>query len=189
MNKKLPLVIIIVLSVAFLIVGIYWSSGDFSSNTEPTNNDIEPQSPHYLAFSSGDESKIFLESTKASYGYWSLNDTHMDWFTNGPIIHKGDPVFIINATVRNDYTQNDQYKVDSSNRSSVVLNVKLYDKDGAVIDALQAYPQVDTRLNGHIFRFNSGETFSFGLFMATNNQNINHYEILVATVSSMPPPS
>jgi hypothetical protein len=189
MDKKRPLVIIAVLSVALLIVGLYWSSGGFSSNTELPTNAVVAQSPHYLAFSSGNESKIFLESAKASYSFWSLDDTHIDWFTNGPIIHKGDPVFIINATLRNDYTQNDQYKVDSSNRSFVVLNVKLYDKDGSVIDALQAYPRVDTRLNGHIFRFDSGKTASIGIFMATNNRSIDHYEILVASVSSMPPPS
>lgn len=191
MNKKRAheIIIIVVLLVIFLTIGIYGLIDGFSPKTKLPISTVAPQVPHYLAFSSGNESKIFLESAKSNYGYWSLNDTHMDWFTNGPVIHKGDPVFIINATLRNDYTQNDQSRVDSSNGSFVVLNVKLYDKDGAVIDALQAYPRVDTRLNGHIFRFDSGKTAAIGLFMATSNQNIARYEILVATASSMPPPS
>jgi hypothetical protein len=65
----------------------------------------------------------------------------------------------------------------------------LYDKNGTVISALQAYPQVDTNFyNGHLFTFDNGETATVELVFATSNRNIDHYDISVANVPSMPPP-
>jgi hypothetical protein len=188
-NPKAWAIAVAVLLISSTLLALYLFNGAPIPDKDLSTANIKPQTPHYLAYSSGNESKIFLLSDDPTYGYWTQNDTHMDWFTNGPIIHKGDPVFIINATIRNDYTQNDQNKVNGDKFSWVVFNIVLYDKTGTVIDALQAYPQVDTRLNGHIFTFNTGETASYGVFMATGNRQIDHYEILVATVSSMPPPS
>jgi hypothetical protein len=187
-NPKAWAIVVAILLISSTLLALYLFNGAPIPNKDLSTANIKPQTPHYLAYSSGNESKIFLLSAEPSYSYWTQNSTHMDWFTNGPIIHKGDPVFIINATIRNDYTQNDQNRVNDSNFSWVVLNIVLYDKN-RIIDALQAYPQVDTRLNGHIFTFNSGETTSFGVFMSTSNRQIDHCEILVTIVSSMPPPS
>ncbi len=186
-HQKALAVFALLAAVILIVIALSWAFIGFGPNLSTSN--IKPVTPHYLTDAYGNVTKVFLLSAEPRYGYWTLNDTHMDWFSNGPIIHKGDPVFIINATIRNDYTQNDQWKVDSSNRSFVVLNVNLYSKNGTAINAFQAYPQVDTRLNGHIFEFDSGETSSIGLFMATNSRGIDRYEILIATVSSMPPPS
>jgi len=163
----------------------------YSKSLPPSNpmSNIRVVNSTYLNYSSGESSKIFLVSAESRYDIWTQNDTHMDWFKDGPLIHKGDPVFVINATMRNDYTQNDLNKVSSTNYSAVVFSVKLYDKGNSVIDAQPAYPRVDTRLNGHVFAFKSGKIDSFELYLATDNRNVDHYEVLVELVSSVPPPS
>lgn len=187
-NRKVLLslvfVAIAVIALSTVFLGVFLNS---ESNFSASN--IKPVNSNYLYYSSGNASKVFLVSAEPMYGYWTQNDTQMDWFTNGPVIHKGDPVFVINVTIRNDYIQNDQSKVNSDNISFVVPTVRLFDKNNNTIVALQAYPLVDTRLNGHIFGFDSGKTTSFELYFATSNRKIDHYEILVETVSSMPPPS
>lgn len=145
--------------------------------------------PHYLTYATGESSKLFLESAQANYGYWTQNDTAMTWFTDGPIIHKGDPVCIINATIRNDYTQTDPYKVNPDNTSFLVLTTALYDKNGTQIDAPQAYPRVDTNyFNGHHSTLDSGETATFILYLSTDNRNVDRFELNVEVVSSMPSP-
>ena len=186
--KKTTLAIILIFAIAVTLFGVFWGVTLNSGSNLSTSN-VKPFHSIYLNYSSGNVSKVFLVSSEPKYSFWTQNDTHMDWFTNSSVIHKGDPVFVVNATVRNDYTQNDQYRVNSDNVSFVVLTVKLFDRNNNPIDALQAYPQVDTRLNGHIFGFESGKTTSFELYLATGNRNIDHYEIFVEVVSSMPPPS
>lgn len=185
-NKKVLLPVALAL-IAVALFAVFWGV-TFYSGSNLSTSDIRPVNSDYLTYSSGNVSKIFLVSAEPRYGYWTQNDTHMDWFTNGPVIHKGDQVFVVNATIRNDYTQNDQYRVGSDNRSHVVLTVKLYDKDNHVIIALQAYPRVDTKFNGSVFAFESGKTTSFELYLATGNRNIDHYEIFVEVVASVPPP-
>ncbi|MCW4009467.1 MAG: hypothetical protein NWF05_02455 [Candidatus Bathyarchaeota archaeon] len=186
-----------VIGVAILLVSstllvLYLFNGVSTANEDLSADSIKPQTPHYLVYSSGNESKIFLLSAEPSYGYWTQNDTHMDWFSNGPIIHKGDPVFVVNSTVRNDYTQNDKAgvvsAVNSYNHSEVSFAVKLYDKNNNTINALQAYPRVDTRLGSNVFSFERGRAEPFELYFATANRNIDHFEIVVLYVSSMPPP-
>lgn len=180
------LIAVVSLLVVFLLSGVGSPGADLSASN------IQPISPQYLSVSSGDVSKIFLLSAEPRYGYWTLNDTHMDWLSSGPVIHEGDPVIVVNATVRNDYTQNDPAgavsRVDSQNRSSVGFTVTLFDKNNNVVDALQAYPRTETLLNVSFFSLQSGEPASFELYFATGNRSIDHYEIIVAYVSSVPHP-
>jgi hypothetical protein len=187
-NNKVLLGVALALVVAlFAILGIIFNPKDSLSTVN-----IKAVNPQYLPYSSSNATKIFLVSAEPRYGYWTQNDTHMDWFSNGPVIHKGDPVFVVNLTVRNDYTKNDGAgvlgRVDSQNRSSVGFTVTLFDKDNNVISAVQAYPKTVTQLNLSFFALQSGETASCELYFATCNRNIDHYEIFVAYVSSVPAP-
>jgi hypothetical protein len=178
MSKNRTVLFLVILAViAVALFAVFYGVTFYSGSNLSTSN-IKVVNSTYLNYSSGNVSRIFLLSEEPRYGYWTQNDTHMDWFTDGPVIHKGDPVFVINATIRND-----------DNRSFVVLTVLLFDKNNNTIDALQAYPQVDTRLNGHIFAFESGKPISVELYLATSNRNIDHYDIFVEYVASMPPPS
>jgi hypothetical protein len=190
-NKRVLLASSLVLIGIVVIIAVYYGAVLVSESNLSTSN-IKPVKSEYLNFRSDGVSKIFLVSAEPKYAYWTNNDTHMDWFINGPVIHKGDPVFIVNLTVRNDYTQNDSAgivsRVDSQNRSSLGFTVTLFDKNNHVIEALQAYPQTVTQLNVSFFVFESGETESFKLYFATGNRSIDHYEVFVAYVSSMPAP-
>jgi hypothetical protein len=198
MHRKYVIAAAVVVLAIF--VGSVFTYISMSNPSAPTptptpsfsTSNIKPVNPHYLAFSYGNESKIFLISAEPKYDYWTQNDTHMDWFANGPVVHRGDPVFVVNLTIRNDYTQNDSAgavsAVDSQNRSSVGFTVTLFDKNNNVIDALQAYPQTVTALNVSFFSFKSGEAESFELYFATGNREIDHYILFVAYVSSQPAP-
>ena len=181
----LPLVLVAI-GLAVVLISFFWEVSISQSN--PSTSNVKPVNPAYLNFTAGNVSKIFLVSAEPKYGYWTKNDAHMDWFTNGPIIHTGDPVFIVKATVRNDYTQNDKNRVNSMNHSSAYFNVKLYNKNNTVIPALQAYPKADTVFKTNGFYIESGKLETFELYFATSNLNIDHYEILVWTVSGQPVP-
>lgn len=66
---------------------------------------IEAPNPGYLKWVPtnlvGNETKIFLVSTDNSrYDDYNWNDSRWD----GGEVHEGDPCFIVNVTVRNDYT-------------------------------------------------------------------------------------
>jgi hypothetical protein len=152
--------------------------------------EIKPLNPQYLPFFyENATSKIFLESATPRYGNWTNSDTPMTWFNNGPVIHTGDPVFVVNLTVRNDYTLNDQTRVNSLNFSTVILYVTLYDANNSVISAPQAYPKVDSNYyTSNQWSFDSGKSSSFELYFLTADRNVDHYQISVALVSSMPPP-
>jgi hypothetical protein len=168
-----------------------------SPTPTPSITTLPPkQGPHYLKvagnggfmakYASGfsfteNKSKIFLLSAEPRYGYWTQNDTHMDWLEHEAFIHKGDPGFIINVTVRNDYTQSDGWTiVNPDNMTEIGLYVVLHGKNGSIIDAFQAYPSP----NDNIFTCYIGETTSFEIFMATNNRQIDSYEILVAIIAA-----
>jgi hypothetical protein len=183
MNKAY-FAVIAAIAVIIVVVGVY----SLTSESNPTN----PAS-QYLSFSDGRQSKIFLLSAHSTYGVWTRNDTHMNWFTDGPTIHKGDPIIVVNATVRNDYTHEDKAGILSAvnsydNHSEVAVTVKFYDKDNNIISAPQAYPRVDTNLGSNVFSFECGKPESFGQFFATANKNVARYEIVVLYVSSQPPP-
>ena len=184
--------IIIMLLLVSIIVGFYMSNRtNPNPQASPTPNvSPKPLNPQYLAFYYDNTSrKIFLESATTRYGYWTKNDTPMTWFTNGPVIHTGDPVFVVSGTVRNDYTQNDQNKVDYLNRSIVILYVKLYDQNNNSISAPQAYPKVDSNYyTSNQWGFESGKSNSFELYFLMANRNIDHFQILVEYVSSVIPP-
>jgi hypothetical protein len=186
MNKRYIALLGAVLEAAALLSALGVSMFNPQAEAPAISQAVEP---HYLAYSTGEQSKLFLESAQASYGYWTQNDTAMTWFTDGPIIHKGDPVFVVNATIRNDYTQTNPYKVNPDNTSFVVLTAALYDKNGTQIEAPQAYPRVDTNyFNGHLSTLDSGETATFTLYLSTGSRNVDHFELNVEVVSSMAPP-
>ena len=198
MNKKAfieAIIIVVVLAISIGAGYIFANQAHGSPEVSPTPNvstpaDIKPLNPQYLSFFyENATSKIFLVSATPRYDYWTKNDTPMTWFTNGPVIHTGDPVFVVNVTVRNDYTLNDQNRVNSANFSVVILYVTLYDGNNNVISAPKAYPKVDSNYyTSNQWNFDSGKSSSFELYFLTTDRNVDHYQISVALVSSMPPP-
>jgi hypothetical protein len=99
--------------------------------------DVKPISPHYLRttpdlFGNFTETKIFLLDATPRYGYY--NETVQPNNPAFPKVQKGDPVFIINVTLRDDYTLENPPPggFGGNNASTIILKTQLYDKNGAI---------------------------------------------------------
>jgi len=121
--------------------------------------------------------RIFLVSATTYYGY--SNETLKSGNpTEGNIINKGDPIFIINVTVRNDYSPENPLPLSTDNHAFIFLTATLYSQNVTIKakDVSPTNPQVGPFLTAFV-GLNSGETASVEIWMATANRNVNHYEI------------
>ena len=121
MDKNLKIVLAFVLIAVIAVSGIFWFPA-LSRTLEPSRGgpttpatEVEQITPQYLPgyvfqtisnTTSGtifeSATRIFLISATTYYGY--ANETVKAGNpAEGNIINKGDPIFIINATLRNDY--------------------------------------------------------------------------------------
>ena len=188
------------------ISGIFWfpalsrtlepSSG--GSTTSPTK--VEQITPQYLPgyvleplsnISSGSvfesATRIFLVSTTTYYGY--ANETIKSGNpTEGNIINKGDPVFIINATLRNDYNPLNPQPLSSNNYAFLFVTATLYSQN-RTINAKDVSP-TDPQIGGFLTAFaglSSGETAPVEIWLATGNRNIDLYKINLSVYGNPPP--
>ena len=188
--------------LAFLLVAVTIASTIFtvfyllSSEALPPPDfpaaNVKPLNSHYLGTNvSGYETKFFLVHATPRYGYYRADfrvvSIPSSW------IHKGDPCFIINFTLRNDYTEKEIQDLTppfaNNTRAWVGLRFELFDRNGNSIDA------VSTGANGRFLpndlfntAMNSGDTRSWEVYLATENRNIDHFEIYIRYVSSQPEP-
>jgi hypothetical protein len=182
--------------VVIAVSGIFWFPA-LSRTLEPSHGGsttpatkVEQVTPQYLPgyvsqpisnTSSGSVfesvTRIFLVSTTTYYGY--ANETVKSPNpTEGNIINKGDPIFIINATLRNDYNpQNPLPLSNDNNYAYIFLKATLYSQN-RTINANDVSPT-----NPHIgglaanLGLTSGETGSVEVWMSTANRNIDNYTI------------
>jgi hypothetical protein len=117
--------------------------------------------------------RLFLVSAKASYG-----------------LHNGQACFMINATVRNDYTVQqpppmDNWLSPSDGTAWFGLTATLYDRNGQV-NASNVDPGVP--LGVPEVGLDSGETATFVINMATSSQSISTYSILLVDIAGYPIP-
>ena len=197
MNKSLKILLAVVLiAVIAVSTGIFLfpaisrtlKSSPVPPPTPATN--VEQISPQYLPgyvdqsisnTTSGSifepATRIFLVSATTYYGYSnetlkSLNPSE------GNIINKGDPIFIINVTVRNDYNPENPLPLSTNNQAFIFLTATLYSQNVTIKakDVSPTNPQVGPFLTAFV-GLNSGETASVEVWMATANRNIDHYEI------------
>jgi hypothetical protein len=88
----------------------------------PATTPLAETSPHYLQYPNGNESRIFLVSATSTYGVYPLESVPQ--MGSSPAVQKGDASFIINVTVRNDYTLDNllptkkTYQVDTQHKQS-----------------------------------------------------------------------
>jgi hypothetical protein len=118
----------------------------------------------------------------------------------------GNPYLMIGVTVRNDYTSTDAangsdpnasignsttryasvYHLNTQYLSFVNLAVKLISQDGSVIPADEPGIQSPTARGGQYFPLGSGETKQVVFYLNPSSLNINHFEIYVSYLSSVP---
>ena len=127
-----------------------------------------------------------MVSTLTYYGY--ANETIKSPNpTEGNIINKGDPIFIINATLRNDYNPQNPLPLSSNNYAFIFVTATLYSQNVTIKakDVSPTNPEVGPYLTAFL-GLNSGETASVEVWIATSNRNIDHYEINLS-VFGIPP--
>jgi len=189
---------IAIILLALLIGGIiaYTELGILKPKATPVNNPyIEPVAPQYLPYNET-ESSIFLSSATISYGPYP--GPSVNQMGNTPGIKKGALCFIVNATIRNDYSEEnpppDQKLFNITNADvSAFLTAQIFNTQGQVnaTDVTLPYPPVPYpgALVGNLA---SGNSTTVTIYLATNNQDIkpqdiNRFVIILEYVGSLPP--
>jgi hypothetical protein len=196
MDKNLKTVLAVVLIVVIAVSGLFWFPA-LSRTLEPSRGGsttpatkVDQITPQYLSgyalqpisnTSSGSvfesATRIFLVSTTTSYGY--INETLKSGNpTEGNIINKGDPIFIINATLRNDYNSQNPLPLSSNNYAYIFVTATLYSQNRAINakDVSPTDPQVGPFLTAYL-GLTSGATASVAIWLSTTNRNIDNYTI------------
>jgi len=172
MKRFVLLVAVAVVLVS--VLGVYYSYE--SSNA---SNIEGPSSGYLIEGPSSFETKIFLVSTdNPRYGFYKWSDSNWD-------VHEGDPCFIVNVTVRNDYTTDPLWTDEDSPSGLINNHVKLtaylYNQQGKV-DAVDVTYPINSLHGGHVFRVEPEETHSVELYLATECKGIERYEIYVTYI-------
>ncbi|MGA2524574.1 MAG: hypothetical protein ABSF65_10540 [Candidatus Bathyarchaeia archaeon] len=179
--------LIIVLAVLTFII-LYFPHNQTST---PTAANVEPIAPQYLPYE-GNASRIFVVSATPSYG--SYPGPTVPQTDGTPGIKKGAPCFIINVTVRNDYSAEnplpDHNIFNFSNpMASAFLTAKIFNNQDQIsaTDVTPPYPPVPIP-GALVYDLASGKSTTVTIYLATNHQDINRFEIILEYVGSVPPP-
>jgi len=183
---KKPIFVVAVAVILVLIIGLYfWNLMFSSSDSSAIEGPGSGYLTYYPGFNEGNETMIFHISTdKPRYGFYNWNDTK--WY--GGEVNEGDPCFIVNVTIRNDYTDPiiEDSPLNGTFYEYVSLTTYLYDEQGRV-DAVDVTYPINRIWGGHFFSVKPGETHSLEVYLATESKNIEQYEIYVNYVEPLPP--
>jgi hypothetical protein len=182
--RKYVLVVAVVIFCSVL-GGFYYVILQDSPSTADTSN-VEGPSSGYILETNLQETKIFLVSVdNPRYGVYDWSDAE------GWGVYDGDPCFIVNVTVRNDYTTDSLWTDEDSPsglyNNHVKLTAYLYDQQGRVDTVDVTYP-INSLHGGHVFVVEPEEAQSVELYLATESKDIERYEIYVAYIGSLPEP-
>jgi hypothetical protein len=138
------------------------------------------------------ETRIFLVSSSAKYSVYPEDVNPQD--PRYPDMHKGDPCIIIQATLRNDYSEQNPpvsgfaTASDGKNFSLVAFTTNLYDATGRVsaVDVTPSYPSGLHNIPQHGLPV--GETVTIQIYKATSNRDIDRYEFFISYLGSAPIP-
>ncbi len=156
-----------------------WSKGNSAAPH------LEPQTPHYLSLN-GNPSKIYIVSATPSYGL--ANQTYIS--ADGQKILKGNRLFTINLTLRNDYTNEDPppsmgtpvSPVDGT--AYICLNFTLQNKNGFVNSINVTPPDFSSQSSDKTgLVLASGQTNSVEICLATNQTDISQFDVNLVSVS------
>ena len=205
MNKNQKILSAVVLIAVIVVSGIFWFPAILRTlepsrpalPTPPAN--LKQISPQYLPgnvlqntsnTSTGESfvsaTRIFLVSDTAYYGY--SNETRKSPNpAEGNLISKGDPIFIINVTLRNDYNPENPLTPSQNNYAFIFLTATLNSQNG-IVNAKDVSP-TNTGFPpiGAFLGLNSGETASVEIWLATSNRNIVSYELNLSVFGIAPP--
>jgi hypothetical protein len=166
--KRSLLIIVVLFSVLVLAAALaiyFWEVTSYPLR-------VESSSPKYL-FYSGGNSRIYLLSAVTSYGV--VNEAYVT--PAGQVVQKGDPLFIMTITLRNDYTSdnpppplpNQDQTSPADGTAYLYLTAQLYDKNGsfnATNVSISDFSLPATTGAGFVLA--SGEIRSINIYMLTS---------------------
>jgi len=184
LNRNVLVAAIIISS----ILCVYYVATSLASSLAADVSHVEGPSSGYLTDLSGNKTKIFLVSTdNPRYGFcnWSYSAV------GGIEVQTGDPCFIVNVTVRNDYTTDPVWTYEDCPpglyNNHVKLTAYLYNQQGRV-DAVDVTYPINSLHGGHVFVVEPEETRSVELYLATDCKDIERYEIYVTYIGPLMEP-
>ena len=195
--KALSILLVIIVAVSVATVISYQLTQKSKVNVGSSSAVVEPAAPSYL-----DNSSIFLTSATSAYGPYPFASAVSPKLGSTPVIQKGDPCFIINATVRNDYTlenlppnqEGTTYYANGTATNTpsadvyVFLTASIYDKQGRIIQATDVTPPYGYPSGGAFVNLQSGANATLTIYLATSQQDIDHFDLIIRYVGVIPLP-
>jgi hypothetical protein len=196
-RKAFAILLVIIIAVTVGTVVSYQLTKKSMIIVGPSLAVVEPASPSNL-----DNSSIFLISATSAYGTYPFVSAVSPKPGSTPIILKGDPCFIINATIKNDYTLENlppnqagtKYYANGTTTNTpstgvyVFLTASIYDKQGRIIQATDVTPPYGYPSGGAFVYLQSGESATLTIYLAISQQDINHFDIILRYVGTIPLP-
>jgi hypothetical protein len=123
-------------------------------------------------------SKIFLVAATSAYA--EANETYIA--IDGQVVQWGSLLFVVTATLRNDYTSDDPPPFNgvpispADGTAYVYLTASLYGKEGAINARDVTVPDFSIPSTpGAALVLASGQTASVNIYLAVNQKNINDF--------------
>jgi hypothetical protein len=194
-KKALAILLATIIIVAVGVVVSRQLIEKTSLSATPSSAAVEPAALGYLGNSS-----IYLISATASYGPYPFASAVGPPPGSSPAIEEGNPCFIINVTIRNDYTLKSlppnevtQYysngtAVEPTASAYVFPTATIYDKQGNIIKATDVTPPYGFWNGGAYASLQSGQNATLTIYLATSHKDVNHFEIVLRYVGNIPPP-
>jgi hypothetical protein len=161
-----------------------------------TNSPIQSVADCYLQ-SQGNESRIYVVSANASYGYYPYPTvTFPSYFNSNEkfVAENGEPCVIINVTLRNDYSlqypaPNPSSLNNNSTEVYVSLTAQLFNNEGKVnsADITNAGYIASAGTNSAFTSLNYGESTTVTLYIATSNTNVTSFQLLPRYIGAQVP--
>ena len=188
-----------VFALIFLVV-IPSSNKPTATTTLGVANSQAP--PYYLQMPGGGNSKILVTSTTSFYGTYPFNSAQPVYSAGASpiptsVIQKGDPCFIVNITIQNNYSSNnlppDQPTTSLPDGTTITANyphvyvyvtAKIYDKQGHSISATDVTPPYGFSYGGAYAFLNNGESGTITIYLATSSHDISRFDIIARYIGS-----
>ena len=194
-KKALTILLVIIIAVTVGTVVSYQLTKKSMIIVGRSLEVVEPAAPSNIGNSS-----IFLTSATSAYATYPFASAVSPKPGSTPVILKGGPCFIINATIRNDYTLENlppnqagtKYYANGTTTNApsvgvyVFLTASIYDKQGRIIQATDVTPPYGFPSGGAFVYLPSGENATLTIYLATSHQDINHFDIILRYVGTIP---
>ncbi len=187
-NRKKPKSRYAILGVLFALFAVSTAGLLFSNQSNSTSSPSLSAGNYYLPLD-GNESRIFVVSANLSLGEYPYDSRNDIWGTT-PVVTKGEPCFIINATLRNDYsTQSPPPNVNPANASLayVCLTAEIYN-DQNQLDSTDLLRVGLPPNAGAVTALYGGENDTITIYLASNSANVTSFQLVPVFISGIPVP-